>query len=304
MDIKNKFNNKELYTRKKVSAFIEKQFRFDNFDFQHDIYKKIVYSENEYRTPIEEMLKNYYDAFMYLVTNDKSVLSQSLIKKFHYILKESEIDEGISITLSSKYFYLCDYAPIEKAITYHMIVYEELNNYLEYERRIIALCFLNYILIKHNIPMIKFSVNDLSRYVEARDKYLKGDKNSLFVFFLEMFSKNLFLDKSYSENLREITTLDIINVIKEEKETIVSKYKVKEMFIYGSFVKGDYRIDSDIDMLASLSDDLLNSEKINNINKLKDYLTSKFDRYVDIQEVNKYLNDEFIKEVTSVKKVI
>ena len=148
MDI-NKFKNKELYTRKKVSAFIEKQFRFDNFDFQHDIYKKIVYSENEYRTPIEEMLKNYYDAFMYLVTNDKSVLSQSLIKKFHYILKESEIDEGIAITLSSKYFYLCDYAPIEKAITYHMMVYEELNSYLEYERRIISLCFLNYILIDH-----------------------------------------------------------------------------------------------------------------------------------------------------------
>lgn len=303
MDI-NKFKNKELYTRKKASAFIEKQFRFDNFDFQHDIYKKIVYSENEYRTPIEEMLKNYYDAFMYLVTNDKSVLSQSLIKKFHYILKESEIDEDISIKLSSKYFYLCDYAPIEKAITYHMIIYEELNNYLEYERRVISLCFLNYVLLKHNIPMIKFSVNDLYKYVEVREQYLNGDKTKMFIFFLEIFNKNLYLDKSYTENLREITTIDIIDVIKKEKEYIVNKYKVKEMFIYGSFVKGDYRIDSDIDMLASLSDDLLNNEKTNNINELKEYLTSKFDRYVDIQEINKYLNDEFIKEVTTVKKVI
>ena len=69
----------ELIVRKKVSAFVEKQFRYFNYFFDHDEYKKVTYGEKEFRNPLEEKLKNYYDAYMYLLTNAKNPLSKSIL---------------------------------------------------------------------------------------------------------------------------------------------------------------------------------------------------------------------------------
>ncbi len=39
------FKNCELLVRKRITAFVEKVFRFLGYDFRHYLYKKIVYGE-------------------------------------------------------------------------------------------------------------------------------------------------------------------------------------------------------------------------------------------------------------------
>ena len=48
--------NKRIFVRKKIANFLEKLFRHCGYDFDHDVFKKIIYSEEEYKTPIEEKL--------------------------------------------------------------------------------------------------------------------------------------------------------------------------------------------------------------------------------------------------------
>ena len=78
----------ELIVRKTISQFIEKIFRYHGYDFNHNEYKKVVYNEREALNNTEEKLKCYYDAYMYLLNNSKTIFTNSLIKKFFYILRK------------------------------------------------------------------------------------------------------------------------------------------------------------------------------------------------------------------------
>ena len=95
-----KYSTKELFVRKKIASFIEKIIRYFGNDVRHDIFKAVVYGEIGAATKSEEILKNYYDAYMYLLSNCKMVLSQDLLRKFFYILKGEGIDKGIIVYLS------------------------------------------------------------------------------------------------------------------------------------------------------------------------------------------------------------
>ena len=55
--------NKRIIVRKKIANFLEKVFRYCGYDFDHDVFKKVIYSEDAYKTPVEAKIKNYYDAY-------------------------------------------------------------------------------------------------------------------------------------------------------------------------------------------------------------------------------------------------
>ena len=117
--------NKRIFVRKKIANFLEKALRYCGYEFDHDGFKKIIYSEDEYRTPVEEKIKSTYDAYIYLLNNDKNMISKSLWKKFYYIYAEEELEQFLGIRLSTKYFHLNHLSPLEQAIEYHLYVYQE-----------------------------------------------------------------------------------------------------------------------------------------------------------------------------------
>lgn len=104
-------------------------------------------------------------------------------------------------------------------------------------------------------------------------------------------------------NLIELTIEEIRKTIIEDKDYLMNELKVKSISIFGSFAKGTDRIDSDIDLLISFSLDLLKEEKEANIEFIKNYYFKKFNRFIDVTEVSEYLNDDFIKKITYVKKI-
>ena len=159
--------NKRILVRKKIANFLEKTLRYCGYDFDHDVFKKIIYSEDEYRTPVEEKIKSSYDAYIYLLSNDKNMISRSLWKKFYYIYAEQELEQFLSIKLSTKYFHLNHLAPIEQAIEYHFYVYQELKDLKEEDRLMLSLMIFNYILVKNQIPCVQFLMKDLKEYVKS-----------------------------------------------------------------------------------------------------------------------------------------
>lgn len=109
-------------------------------------------------------------------------------------------------------------------------------------------------------------------------------------------------DKSYYENLKELSLKDIYKVFKEDEKHIKPNYAIKHLSVFGSFAKEINRIDSDIDLLAKISLDLTSEEKRKKIDELKKHYMNKFCRFIDISEISEYLDDEFIKKIPYVKR--
>ncbi len=302
MNIK-KFENKELYVRKVLVSFIEDVFNFLGYNLEHDRIKKVLYAEDSFKSIDEEKIKRVYDAYIYLVFNAKNPLTNQILNTFFYIYFGKEIDTNISLRIASKFFDFIDKPIIESATDFHICVFNEIDFINEEDKLIISLIFFNYFLIKNNIPTIRMMVSDLESYLEKKKEYEKGNKIYLYQFFFELIDKAKVQDKSYYQNLKELTLQDIYITLKEDEEFIKKNYSIKHLSVFGSFAKQINRIDSDIDLLASFSLDLTSNEKKEIVVQFKNHYFNKFSRFIDVSEISEYLDDEFIKRIPYVKKI-
>lgn len=295
-----KYENKELLVRKKIASFIEKTMRYFGNDIRHDTFKSVVYGEIGAATKGEEILKNYYDAYMYLLNNSQMPLSQELLRKFFYVLTGEVADEDLLIRITSNAFHSLDKPLIKKLVDIPMYIYQELNNYEECERTMISLMFFNYYLVKAGIPTIPFLRTDLQKYIELRNAKDVGAMESFIVNIIETAK---FQDKEYYKRLKNIDTVDIQKVFLKEKDVLTNNYGINHVYIYGSFAKGMQRLDSDIDVVFDFSYDLTYQEKLNMIDTLSQHYFKVFDRYIDIHESGTYVNDSLIKELSKYIKI-
>lgn len=299
----NKYKKNELLVRKRMAAFVEKMFRFLGYDFRHDLYKQIVYSETEVQTPLEEKIKNYYDAYIYLLSNNKNPFTMDVFKRFLYIINGIEPSISLILRITTLYYKIADAAPIDRSTLFHLQAFSELSELGEEQQFIISLMLFNYSLVKSGIPTIMLFPFQFPKYVDCRKKYFNGDKAPIFCFMTNVLLTAKMQHKSYYKNLSPITVSDIFNTFTADKEMLFEKYGVKHIYIFGSFAKGRQRIDSDIDLLVNFSLDLTTKEKEQNSKALFDYYTNRFHRFVDINEVGEYMSDEIIKETSKHKKI-
>lgn len=300
-EIRSKTKNKELVVRKRVVAIIEKTLRVFGFDFSHDRYKEVIYEKDFPKSEVEEKLKRYYDGFMFLLNNRKTQVSSEFISRFYYLIKCEVLDKEKSMFIASKYFYLNYLDEYLKALEFHLYVYQVLDNLEEYERTLISIMIFNYCLVRYEIPCIHMVRKDIARYIKYRDLYLIGKIDKLKVFMKKVILNAKFQDKDYTKKLKYITPYDIKKIILEEKERLKEEYGAISIMIFGSFLKGDYRIDSDIDLLVLMEEGIPLKKRREKIEGLSLYLEERFNRYVDIHEVFRYLTDNFIKETNEIK---
>lgn len=299
-EIRKLIKDKELVVRKRNVNFLEMIFVYLGYDFRHDNFKSVLYSESGYITIMEERAKHYFDGLNYLINNKETPFTLILLKKFFYICLGEEIDENLLKRITSYYFYLNNDNDVKKAVKLHLYVYKTLE-YLNYEDRLIAsLILFNYILLKHNIPCVQIVKRDLPKYEELRDK---ENIDELYEYMYEIIKNNLFQDKSYYKNLKPLTFKQIKRKILDDKDMLKDKYTVKSIYVFGSFCKGLERIDSDIDVAMSLSLDLTEEEKEQILKELKEYFYKSFKRFVDIHEVMDIIHQDFIKKAVNIIKI-
>lgn len=294
---------KELIVRKRIANFLEKLLRHFEYDFDHDTYKKLIYAEATPSTPLEEMIKNYYDAYYYLLTNHKTALSRELIDKFFYILDGHKADQSMLIRIASGAFDYMDMPPMEAAVRFHLFAYKEMIGVEEIERTIVSLMLFNYMLLKFDSPTMQLLYQDLKNYESARCKYFDGDETPIFKLFYELMPKAKYQNRSYYKKLRPLTVNEIFDRLYQDKTMLENTFKIKKITIFGSFAKEIERIDSDIDLLVAFSHDLTHAQKQENIEYLSKYYFNVFNRYIDFSEISEYLDDELIKSTTVVKKL-
>ena len=91
----------------------------------------------------------------------------------------------------------------------------------------------------------------------------------------------------------------ILKLLKKFKRTLISKYKVKQLGLFGSYLKGNYRKNSDIDILVKFSE---NADMLDLVG-LSLFLEKKFSRKIDIvseSALREELKEPILNEVVYV----
>lgn len=85
---------------------------------------------------------------------------------------------------------------------------------------------------------------------------------------------------------------DIISLLKEQKPFLKEKYKIKEIGVFGSFVRGEQDKNSDLDILID-KDEAIGLLKLAS---LQNYLSSLIGIHVDLV-IKKSLRPHVVKDV-------
>ncbi len=96
-----------------------------------------------------------------------------------------------------------------------------------------------------------------------------------------------------------MNTEDIVTKLKELKPVIATRYKVREIGLFGSFVRGEQEESSDIDLLAEFEDKADLFDWIG----LALYLEEVFQRQVDVvpkQALRSELRESVLQQVVTV----
>ena len=143
--------------------------------------------------------------------------------------------------------------------------------------------------------MIKIMPNEFKEYDKARKEYLNGNLKPLedFISYKEATSRKV--PENYYQNLKEVKLLDIIEFILENKEKLTTKYRIKDLSIFGSFVKGKDRIDSDIDLIIKFEKYTSILESIKYKEQIEQMIFEKFNRFCDVHIEREKIDIDKIK---------
>ena len=78
--------------------------------------------------------------------------------------------------------------------------------------------------------------------------------------------------------MKERKTLEIKQILKENKDVLADRFKVKEIGIFGSYVRGEQKKKSDLDILAEFEEPISLIEFV----ALENYLSELIGRKVDV----------------------
>ena len=129
-----------------------------------------------------------------------------------------------------------------------------------------------------------------------------SNQNELFNFLIQANRNNKVQNKKDYRGLETISFSQIYNIFKDEQK-LLEAYGIKHLFIFGSFAKNAERIDSDVDILVVMNQDLTNKEKENNLAVLSNMFYKKIKHFIDFMEISDYINDTIIKEFNDVNKI-
>ena len=295
--------DKELIVKKKTMSLIEKIIRFYNLEINHNRYKEIILNKALPNTDFEFTIKRYYDAYLYLLNNTKNHLRYEIMKNVYFLMFNKEINENKLSKIISKAFFLSEEK--DGFVEFHLLVYETFNELNDFERTVISLIFLNYMLVKIGIPNIRLTHKMLEKYMLFREEYFKTyNITKIKSYLLSILKEAEYQDKKYYKNLIAITKEDVLFEIKKNKSLIINKYNVKELYLFGSILDGSFRIDSDIDMYVIFKMDISFSEKDKSKKELKEFLFKTFNRFIDIQEIFIDITEDILNQTTKIMKIL
>ena len=148
--------------------------------------------------------------------------------------------------------------------------------------------------MKNKLVPIRFFAPDFEKYERIKCRYLEGDIIPAVEFLLEKLRHERTQPKDYDKKLEPSTTSEIVTKLKDNSILIAKLYKTRSVILFGSFAKKTQSLDSDIDLGAVFEEDISYEEKEQCAEGLKKFLFVLFNRFVDVQEINGYIEEKLL----------
>lgn len=90
--------------------------------------------------------------------------------------------------------------------------------------------------------------------------------------------------------------MNALGILREHENVMIERFGVKKVGVFGSFAKGEERIDSDVDILVEFKE---GQKTFGNYMELKFYLEELFGRKVDLvieTAIKPRLREQILKE--------
>ena len=91
---------------------------------------------------------------------------------------------------------------------------------------------------------------------------------------------------------QHLSNRDILRLLKAEKEFLKNEFGVINIGLFGSYVKGNQRVDSDIDLLVELKE-----PRFDWIAGLQIYLEKRFDKKIELGRKSDTVNRRFTQRI-------
>jgi predicted nucleotidyltransferase len=153
--------------------------------------------------------------------------------------------------------------------------------------------------VKHDNPAIVLYVKDIENSLQLIDR---ENIEEITLFMLSVIKDNVYQNKDYYENLKPLTFGDVFDTFIADKELLES-FGVEHLYLFGSFINNEQRLDSDVDLMIRFKTNLNLKEKTKLIEQLKNLYFNKFQRFVDFVEIGTYVSDEIIKKTNNFERV-
>ena len=269
MNLDINLSNKQLIVRKKVVSFIKNYAKFNNTAFEYEHLKAVLYNEKKFINDEELHLKMLYDSFCYLLNNYRNI-NDEILNNFFNLLKEYNLDLQkinnilTTINLSNFSFCLLNIYKITKRNTF------------------VFLCLFELSLLLCNIPIIVLNMNKIAKFLVILDN---NCIEQIEEFIIELIKDSKYQDKDYYKNLMPLDFNTLLSYLINNKNLLINKYKMKSLYIFGSYYLKTNRFDSDIDLYVIFSLDVPFIEKEKLVKEVKDVLFNHFRRFIDIKEI-------------------
>ena len=269
MNLDINLSNKQLIVRKKVVSFIKNYAKFNNTAFEYEHLKAVLYNEKKFINEEELYLKMLYDSFCYLLNNYKNI-NDEILNNFFNLLKEYNLDLQTinniltTINLSNFSFCLLNIYKITKRNTF------------------VFLCLFELSLLLCNIPIIVLNMNKIAKFLVILDN---NCIEQIEEFIIELIKDSKYQDKDYYKNLMPLDFNTLLSYLINNKNLLINKYKMKSLYIFGSYYLKTNRFDSDIDLYVIFSLDVPFIEKEKLVKEVKNVLFNHFRRFIDIEEI-------------------
>ena len=258
----------------KLIYFITK-FRNDYVIYEY--VKKIYYDFDNYTANIELLIKNICDSTNYIFNNINQSFTKELLIKAYFLLSNKLIDSAVVNKLIELYYKNIDVAPHSLAALLHLFIINNVEkNNLEF-----AFLISNYIMLKKGrwfLMPYEYCHNDYRQSIE------NNDLSSLIRIFYDIeLVKN---DKRPCLLSRDA----VIKKVKSLRKELLYNYNIENLYLFGSFAKGNNTDESDLDFVVILNESLINNEKNEIITNVKKYLGNEFECDVDLLDFSYALN--------------
>ena len=271
MIINNEHSVKGMY------KFVDMVLKIINNGIPYERTKKIVFNQFLVESKEEKECKDLKDAYIYLVNNNNQNFNLELLEKTYFILTSKVLTKNISSKIMETYYLNIDVSIVSLAALLHLLILDIVK-----DKKIEFAFLISYFLILRKMEKhLIISKNNFNNYYEI---IKNNDIGSLKILFF--FSYKSYLIKEEKEtNLEEILFL-----LKDKRKKLIEDFRIKKLFLCGSFSKEFILNTSDIDLIVIFNDDLLNIEQEKLINEMKGYLNDFMPRKVDLLNFSNSLN--------------